>query len=147
MNECIIENWNKVVSEKDRIIILGDFFMGQLQDIMPIFDRLNGNITLVKGNHDQKNRIKLLQDKLDSVVDMLTLYHGEKKFLCTHYPMITDNQGLNDGVYNLHGHTHSSSKWSEYPLCYHVGTDAHSFTPIAFEDIVKEIEEKENGLL
>ena len=58
MNETIISNWNKVVGEEDTIYVLGDFFMGLLTDIEPIFKRLNGKVILIRGNHDTNNRLE-----------------------------------------------------------------------------------------
>ena len=44
MNETLIRNWNNVVKVTDTLYVLGDFFMGQLQDIEPILSRLNFTI-------------------------------------------------------------------------------------------------------
>ena len=57
MNETIIANWNKVVTDEDTIYVLGDFFMGMLDKIDAILPRLKGKIILIRGNHDTENRI------------------------------------------------------------------------------------------
>jgi len=51
MNESMIENWNNTVNDTDTVMHLGDFSFKSDKFI----NRLNGNITLIKGNHD-KNR-------------------------------------------------------------------------------------------
>ncbi len=48
MHHRIISNWNYVVGHYDRVFCLGDF--GDFR----LFRKLNGKITLVKGNHDKK---------------------------------------------------------------------------------------------
>ena len=52
MNEELIRRWNSVVSDGDIVYVLGDMFWMKPNDAMPIIDRLNGQIFLVKGNHD-----------------------------------------------------------------------------------------------
>ena len=52
MNETLIANWNNVVKEEDTVYVLGDFFMGMLDAIEPIYNRLNGKVILIRGNHD-----------------------------------------------------------------------------------------------
>ena len=52
MNETIIANWNKVVSERDIVYHLGDFALGDKSLIPNILRRLNGCIKVIMGNHD-----------------------------------------------------------------------------------------------
>lgn len=54
--ERLKENWQKIVSEEDTVIIPGDFSWAlKLEDTLPDFEylnSLNGNKILLKGNHD-----------------------------------------------------------------------------------------------
>ena len=52
MNKVLIENWNRVVKDADVIYHLGDF---ALYDEEELFNKLNGNIILIRGNHDRKS--------------------------------------------------------------------------------------------
>ena len=54
MNETLIENWNRVVSQDDIVFHLGDFCMGGSHEWTKILNRLNGKIYLTLGNHDLK---------------------------------------------------------------------------------------------
>lgn len=54
MNESLINNWNNVVSPNDIVWHLGDFSSGTLAQIKEIFNRLNGQINLLIGNHDKR---------------------------------------------------------------------------------------------
>ena len=53
MNEALIANWNNVVKPEDVVICLGDFALGNKDDIPGIVARLNGMKILVRGNHDR----------------------------------------------------------------------------------------------
>ena len=52
MNEALIRRWNSVVKPDDTVYVLGDFIMGVAEKAQDILDRLNGNIKLIRGNHD-----------------------------------------------------------------------------------------------
>ncbi len=54
MNETMISNWNKVVQPGDIVYHLGDFCFGRKGYEFDIyFNRLNGLIVFIKGNHDK----------------------------------------------------------------------------------------------
>ncbi len=50
MDEALIKNWNEIVKENDKVFLLGDAVINR--KAIPTLGRLNGNITLVGGNHD-----------------------------------------------------------------------------------------------
>jgi len=52
MNEILIKNWNAKVRKEDIVIHLGDFALGNEEEIRNIKNELNGTIILLKGNHD-----------------------------------------------------------------------------------------------
>ncbi len=52
MNETMILEWNSVVSRKDTVYHLGDLVIGNKPKTQEIIDRLNGNLCLIRGNHD-----------------------------------------------------------------------------------------------
>ena len=56
MNKELIKRWNSVVKKNDKVWHLGDFFLGKKDDAADIISHLNGNIYLIKGNHDIKNQ-------------------------------------------------------------------------------------------
>ncbi len=49
-DEMLIDNWNKVVGPNDDVLILGDYAWKGRKEITR---RLNGNKTLIRGNHDK----------------------------------------------------------------------------------------------
>ncbi len=52
MNQALIEGWNSVVRPNDKVFHLGDFGFGTDEQITSILSQLNGNKTLILGNHD-----------------------------------------------------------------------------------------------
>ena len=61
MNDVLINNWNEQVVEDDTIFHLGDLCFKKFhrgKDI--VTEELNGNIILIKGNHDKKQSIKTI---------------------------------------------------------------------------------------
>lgn len=52
MNEKLIENWNKIVSEQDTVYYLGDFSLSKAP-VLNITGRLKGKKILIAGNHDR----------------------------------------------------------------------------------------------
>lgn len=129
-DETIIHNWNKVVTNNDRVYVLGDvaFKFAHLQHM----ERLNGVKTLIKGNHDVLKASQYLQYFKDiracSILD---------KFLLTHIPIHPDS--LSRWKANIHGHLHSNivklpdgTPDSRY---INVSCEQINFTPIPFETI------------
>ena len=52
INRVIIDRWNQTVSKEDTVYHLGDFFLTYTKKQMEIMNRLNGEIILIRGNHD-----------------------------------------------------------------------------------------------
>ena len=53
MNETMIRNHNNMVSPNDVVYFMGDVAMGKLADSLPLVARMNGQKTLILGNHDR----------------------------------------------------------------------------------------------
>ena len=111
MNEAIIEKWNKEINPKDKVIHLGDFAFGNdLEAIENIIKRLNGNITLILGNHDTAYKVSELYTKYFKCLGSLTM----KEYYFSHEPLhfqaINPDQLRSTGrqaIINIHGHLHN----------------------------------------
>lgn len=103
MDAAIIEQWNKQVSDADTVYILGDFSFYNAGKTAEIAEALNGEIRLVKGNHDydrcRKSRISWIRDYYELDVD-------GRKLVLFHFPIEEWNQKQR-GSLHLHGHLHS----------------------------------------
>ena len=53
-DETIIKNWNNTVGIDDDVYLLGDISWYNTTKTTEIFNNLNGNIHLIKGNHDDR---------------------------------------------------------------------------------------------
>lgn len=119
MNEAIIEAWNKVVSPTDTVYHLGDIAVHFIrpekkshQDVFEVLQQLNGNLHLVKGNHDQRSLFKYLakhnyqvnnKPKFNFYDVGALIKYDHRQYYLTHYPLML---GIAPKIINLHGHIH-----------------------------------------
>ena len=104
MHEALRDNWNTRVKPQDKIYHLGDVTFQYHAPFQNLMSRLNGHKRLVVGNHD-----KLKQPGLVKWFEKIELWRGFKSenFTCSHLPLRLD--GLRDGQFNVHGHTHQNN--------------------------------------
>lgn len=105
----LINMWNKQVKHNDTVYHLGDLTLRGIQKKREVLEQLNGNIILVKGNHDADRECKkLLLEGLIKEYHQVGVYMKVEELLLhlTHYPMIT---GLRPKYFNIHGHLHSNN--------------------------------------
>lgn len=142
MNEHLIQEYNKTVSQNDICYFLGDFsFCKDINDSITILSRLNGEKHLILGNHDykiKKNMQSFLGKNLfNTITDELML----DDIKLSHYP---DNS--NTGMC-AHGHTHGNKEASKYNV--DIGVDSKVFTyeykPIAFDEVKQFFKEQNYG--
>ena len=155
-DKALIQNWNNVVGQDDTVFHLGDFAYGNSQFIANIIKQLNGNIILIKGNHDLRNMNPTLYNMFSDVVyqariliDKQTVYLNHFPFLCFDHGDINlykDNYSI-----QLFGHVHSGPLTSSkdvsrlnilFPTQYDVGVDNNNYTPISWADIKNKIKQQ-----
>jgi len=152
MNEAIVERWNEVVQEEDTVYHLGDVLMGHYD--VNILKRLNGNIFLIRGNHDTLQKISDIYEtgKVTNIIHTSELLKfGKLNFFCCHYPVLTanfDDKHFSQHIISLHGHSHQTSNWlfPENPFIYHVGLDSHDCKPVHLDEITTDIRNRWNQL-
>lgn len=144
MDEHIIEKWNSIVKEKDKVYHLGDVSMNR-KSIRTI-SRCNGRKILIKGNHD----IFKPKDYLEHFKDIRSYHtypnHG---IICSHIPVYSSQLNGKRWKINIHGHTHHTNvmreptRWEMEDLRYiNVCVEKIGYTPINFEEILKIIKER-----
>lgn len=155
-DKALIQNWNNTVGQDDTVFHLGDFAYGNSQFIANIIKQLNGNIILIKGNHDLKNINPALYNIFSDVVyqariliDKQTVYLNHFPFLCFDHGDINlykDNYSI-----QLFGHVHSGPLTSSkdvsrlnilFPTQYDVGVDNNNYTPISWADVKNKIKQQ-----
>lgn len=143
MNEALIYNWNSVVRPEDQVYVCGDFFMGPIDKIEPILHRLNGKITLIRGNHDTKSRVELYEKNGIEVKDIHYISYKGRFFILCHFPIDSPEfidmvRRDNSEVVILYGHIHHNAPKGYVDGTYHIGIDTNNLTPISLEQIWKE---------
>jgi len=107
MNEGLIKAWNNTVKSGDLVYHLGDFCFGSYNEWINIIERLNGEIVLIKGNHDSSDIIKKAhKNGYLNEVHMIGYYMKSNGYILnlTHYPMEIGNRPRN---FNISGHIHA----------------------------------------
>ena len=127
--ELLITNWNKQVSKKDKVWILGDVTMEKPKLILEILPLLHGFKHVILGNHDTSPCISALI-QCGCKIDVSVKYHN---LLFTHYPVHPSELAYCSG--NIHGHLHCGERVNLGPLYYNVNCEFHNYTPIPFEEI------------
>lgn len=154
MNRKLIENWNNVVKPDDLVFHLGDFAFGGQPLWRSIREQLNGNIILIKGNHDDHNLKNGCKVLFDGVYDQVKFYIENRCIYLNHYPFLCyggSYRSEEDAVFQLFGHVHSGPNSTGldndrlkmlFPYQYDVGVDNNNYTPVSWEQIKEIIHEQ-----
>ena len=125
MNEELIRRWNAKVDKGDLVYVLGDMIW-RMQDCASVIRRLNGQIILIKGNHDRfvknagvKNMLAAVKDYDDICV---TLEDGRKKRCILSHYFIPMYIGHRYNAVHLHGHSHNTEEAREEERITQAGT-------------------------
>jgi len=133
MNEDIIERWNTTVTTNDTVFHLGDF---SFSDPIPFLARLNGQIIIIKGNHDNRS----VRKKFNLYAHQMRMRIGNFFCLLNHRPLYSgtnkDHHKPKEEIayparydFIISGHVHEKWLWTGRSL--NVGVDQHDFTPIS----------------
>jgi calcineurin-like phosphoesterase family protein len=111
-DEWLIDLWNSTVKKGDLVYHLGDFSFAKGYDsVKNIVQRLNGQIIMIKGNHDREEHLKRL--KLEGMIAKYSMYEEIKiagnPTVLFHFP-ISSWHRQSHGAWHLHGHTHGNLK-------------------------------------
>lgn len=138
MDKALINNWNAVVKNNDRVYLLGDVVINR--KCLPILYHLKGRKVLVKGNHD----IFKLKD-YEPYFDDIRAYvvgntHSGQRYIMSHIPI--HNGSLARFDLNIHGHLHSgfvkdrdNNRDKNY-MC--VSVENINYTPLDLNTIIKD---------
>lgn len=141
MNETIIDRWNKTVTNRDFVYHGGDicFNSQQLHSIMP---RLNGQKTLILGNHDKLRPDEYLKYFKD--ISSAIFIKSDPQLMICHYPVHIDTN-LPLRKICVHGHIHEKQICIEDEFgekipdkrYVNVSVERINYTPISIDDILK----------
>jgi calcineurin-like phosphoesterase family protein len=136
MNQCLVDNWNSVVTPKDIVYHLGDFSFGDSKTTDHIIKSLKGHITLILGNHDYKRVKGYTASLFDEVCHLKQIKVDSETIVMCHYPMLVWNKS-HYGSIMLHGHQHGSGRYIPGIKRLDVGVDVHNFSPISIERVLE----------
>ena len=135
MNETLASRWNSVVGKNGVVYHLGDFCLGNREQIQGWFKRLNGRIRLIVGNHDRYKPRDYLAVGFDRVYEYPICVRGF--YWLSHAPMFLP---VNSCYANVHGHIHQA----DYSDSFHFNAcvEKTDYAPVLFDDVVGIFEEK-----
>lgn len=155
MNQELVRRWNNKVEKGDLVYVLGDmFWKGDSGFIQNTLKSLNGQIILIKGNHDRwlhnSGNKKLLAGVKDYDEINVNLKDGtQRRCVLSHYFMPFYNGHFYNAIL-LHGHSHVSSEADEerkvaaylnsngYPNeIYNVGCMYFDYAPATLDEIIE----------
>ena len=150
MDRVLIDNWNARVAPGDRVYVLGDFTMGNIEYAKRVLKGLNGERYLLVGNHDRiKSEAKGYEVGFRWTGKELTYQLGPYLVDMSHYPYCNDMEELgyedkfaarrpkDNGRWLLHGHCHTA--WRIKGRQFNVGVDVNNYAPISQEEIIEAI--------
>lgn len=115
MNETMIDHWNRRVTPRDEVIILGDFSWGSAEETNDVLSRLNGILYLIKGNHDRFGDARGYDaSRFVWIRPYAELRDNRRKVVLCHYPILCYNgqyhekADTEESVWMLYGHVHDS---------------------------------------
>lgn len=137
MDTEMVRNWNARVKPGEQVYHLGDFaFARDEQDVERYISNLNGQIHLIRGNHDHKQTRKARG--FAEILDYKEIKVGEQFIVLCHYAMAVWNKA-HHGSWMLHGHSHGNLTKNPNLRRIDVGVDPQGYRPVSFEEIAEQM--------
>lgn len=137
MDEAIIRNWNNIVSDEDRIFVVGDFSAYGREKTAEICRRLNGRKYLIMGNHDTESEQYYVSCGFENAVRYPMIL--DNFWILSHEPMYVNS---NMPYANIFGHVHGNpiyTDFSKQSFC--VCCERIDYTPVEFREIKRKLSE------
>lgn len=160
MNSTIISNWNEVVGYDDVVLFGGDLAMTKPEKAIEYARKLNGNMVILSGNHDDFDKWRTPYPVLESEYFDYN-YFGEKyEFYYTHWPPRYNSKTERKDSrvqphytkppewfdnWVIHGHTHNNDL-KNFPFInneektINVSSEVINYTPLEINDLIKIIQ-------
>ena len=130
MNLAIINGWNSVVTNDDKVIFGGDFAFAAFSVQQEFFKCLNGSIEIVKGNHDRSTKT-LLKIGFKEVYDK----YEDDKVIVRHKPEDFTTAELSSRKYCLYGHVHDKFYEKATPYMFNICVEPLNYIPRTLEQL------------
>lgn len=147
MNHEIMSRWNELVTEEDKVYVLGDVVINK--KFLSLVNELKGKKRLVRGNHDIFRTREYMDVGFKEVYGVRVL---NPMGILSHIPLHPDTITKRFGI-NIHGHLHGNvvmmanphygslygaSKEIPDPRYFNVAVEQIDYTPILHEDLMVE---------
>lgn len=133
MDEYMIEKWNSVVKQGDKVYHLGDIYAGDPDKFLDLRKKLNGKINLIIGNHDDIDF--MIKSKAFNKVQFWRKL-PEFGLLLSHLPQRLEtlyHYHTSSYLKNIHGHTHQNNEYEDYHV--NVSVERVNYTPVNIEEL------------
>ena len=111
-DEAIIKLWNSQVEPGDHVFHDGDFALCPAGQTKNYTNRLNGNIYLIRGNHDSFGNSASASRGFSWIKDYHEMQIGTYRFVLSHYPFFAWHWSRR-GTIMVHGHCHNALSHTE----------------------------------
>ncbi len=107
MDACLIDGWNRIVTDLDDVWIVGDICYRSEKSAAWYLQQLKGHKHLILGNHDWtiKDDPDVIE-ALESIDSLKRIEDDGKIIILCHYPLAVWDQ-KHRGSYHVYGHVHS----------------------------------------
>jgi calcineurin-like phosphoesterase family protein len=157
MDEQMIDNWNKVIPADGLVYHVGDIFLGDRKRARYIRSRLNGQIFLIKGNHEktataEPDLFAWIKDYYKLKVDDPDADRGIQDVILFHYSLRVWDKSHHSS-WAISGHSHNSLMETRYNVAtgglgvdvgvdsaaYYFGENSlpENYKPFSYQDIKK----------
>lgn len=142
MDRILIELWNKKVSNKDLVYVVGDFAYRNTKPFEWYLKQLKGKKYLIIGNHDDKFLEAAAAMSYFEGVDKMCHVRDDGRNICVcHYPLAEWN-GMYHGTYHVYGHIHNSTNVTfqfmrTLDKALNCGVAINSYAPVTLKELEK----------
>ncbi|KKL25048.1 hypothetical protein LCGC14_2409220 [marine sediment metagenome] len=139
MDNHMVHAWNKRVTPADTVYHIGDIFW-HINVARAILPRLNGNIKLIRGNHDWwldeivTRHEGDIWSKIEIIDPIYRLNFNKTKIWMCHYPLRVW-EGSFRGAMMLYGHCHGTIEKDRLPRSMDMSVDVSGYEPWTVEEV------------
>ena len=138
MEEVMVMLWNASVRKGDHVYILGDFCWQKSDEWLRLVKQLNGQKTLILGNHDLSSFPAELKNQFADITPYKEIVdngrdNSHRKVIMSHFPIPFYRHANDEKFFMLCGHVHATAendlleKWTkELRDGYREGFAAHT---------------------
>ncbi len=122
-DQWLIDLWNSQVNKGDLVYLLGDVSFGKLDQTIKILSQLNGQIIVIKGNHDKREELNKLKE-----LNLIQNWHDYKEITINKQPICLFHFAISawhrQGYGSWHAFGHSHGSFENTGLSLDVGIDS-----------------------